>query len=163
MAVRPRMRAYPWRRRACRGPGPGHVRGGGEAEKGRADEVAGPHDGLGDRRRTGRGGGHRARSPAYRAGQADRGAGAVLPVRPGHRERSHVMTADASARQDREELFVADFYPQFGEYPAEQRASGYDAEAGRARFLAWLREHADDGGEDEEIFVFGGDDDDLPA
>ncbi len=76
------------------------------------------------------------------------------------------MTVGASAHQDREDLFVADFYPQFGEYLAEQHASGYDAETGRARFLAWLSEHTDDGGEDEdedeEIFVFG-DDDDLPA
>jgi hypothetical protein len=60
-------------------------------------------------------------------------------------------------------LFVADFYPQLGEYLAEQHATGYDADAGRARFLTWLGEHADDdGGGDEEIFVFGGDDD-LPA
>jgi RNA polymerase primary sigma factor len=53
------------------------------------------------------------------------------------------MTTGASAHQDREDLFVADFYPQFGEYLAGQHASGYDAEAGRARFLAWLVEHAD--------------------
>jgi RNA polymerase primary sigma factor len=72
------------------------------------------------------------------------------------------MTTGASAAPDREVLFVADFYPQFGEYLAEQHAIGYDASSGRARFLAWLSEHADDG-EDEEIFVFGDDDNDLPA
>ena len=73
------------------------------------------------------------------------------------------MTTGASAHQDRGDLFVADFYPQLGEYLAEQHATGYDADAGRARFLTWLGEHADDdGGGDEEIFVFGGDDD-LPA
>jgi RNA polymerase sigma factor (sigma-70 family) len=55
------------------------------------------------------------------------------------------------------------FLPALGEYLAEQHATGYDADAGRARFLTWLGEHADDdGGDDEEIFVFG-DDDDLPA
>ncbi|MGO8891653.1 MAG: sigma-70 factor domain-containing protein, partial [Streptosporangiaceae bacterium] len=53
------------------------------------------------------------------------------------------MTADASAHQDRDDLFVADFYPQLGEYLAERHAGGYDAAAGRARFLAWLSEHAE--------------------
>ena len=53
------------------------------------------------------------------------------------------MTGDASAHQDREGLFVADFYPQLGEYLAEQHATGYDADAGRARFLAWLGEHTE--------------------
>ena len=74
------------------------------------------------------------------------------------------MTTGASAHQDRGDLFVADFYPLLGEYLAEQHATGYDADAGRARFLTWLGEHADDDGgdDDEEIFVFGGDDD-LPA
>jgi RNA polymerase primary sigma factor len=71
------------------------------------------------------------------------------------------MTTAASAHRDRENLFVADFYPQFGEYLAEQYAPGYDAGAGRARFLTWLSEHTDEAG-DEEIFVFGGGDD-LPA
>ena len=52
------------------------------------------------------------------------------------------MTTGASPHQDREDLFVADFYPQLGEYLAGQHASGYDPEAGRARFLAWLGEHA---------------------
>jgi RNA polymerase primary sigma factor len=41
-------------------------------------------------------------------------------------------------------LFVADFYPLLGEYLAEQHSGGYDASAGRARFLAWLSLHADD-------------------
>jgi RNA polymerase primary sigma factor len=53
------------------------------------------------------------------------------------------MTNGAGADEDREDLFVADFYPQFGEYLAGQHASGYDAEAGRARFRAWLGEHSD--------------------
>jgi RNA polymerase primary sigma factor len=53
------------------------------------------------------------------------------------------MTTGAGSHQDREDLFVADFYPQLGEYLAEQHASGYDAEAGRARFRAWLGEHSD--------------------
>ena len=38
---------------------------------------------------------------------------------------------------------MADFYPQFGEYLAEQHATGYDAVAGRARFRAWLSQHAE--------------------
>jgi RNA polymerase primary sigma factor len=53
------------------------------------------------------------------------------------------MTAGPGAHQDREDLFVADFYPQLGEYLAEQHATGYDAVTGRARFLAWLSEHAE--------------------
>jgi RNA polymerase primary sigma factor len=53
------------------------------------------------------------------------------------------MTTGAGAHQDPEDLFVADFFPQFGEYLAAQHAAGYDAEAGQARFLAWLGEHAD--------------------
>ena len=53
------------------------------------------------------------------------------------------MTASASAHQDRDDLFVADFYPQLGEYLAEQHATGYDPGTGRARFLAWLGEHAE--------------------
>ena len=54
------------------------------------------------------------------------------------------MTTGASAHQERADLFVADFYPQLGEYLAEQHTSGYDAGAGRARFLAWLSRPADD-------------------
>ncbi len=53
------------------------------------------------------------------------------------------MTAGPGAHQDRADLFVADFYPQFGEYLAEQHASGYDAGRGRDRFLAWLGAHAE--------------------
>ena len=53
------------------------------------------------------------------------------------------MTTDASAHQDRDHLFVADFHPQLGEYLAEQYGAGYDAGAGRARFRAWLSEHAE--------------------
>jgi RNA polymerase primary sigma factor len=44
-------------------------------------------------------------------------------------------------------LFVADFYPLLGEYLAAQHATGYDAGAGRARFLNWLSEHAHDDGD----------------
>jgi RNA polymerase primary sigma factor len=58
-------------------------------------------------------------------------------------------------------LFVADFYPQLGEYLAERHASGYEAAAGRARFLAWLTRHRYD--QEEEILFPGDDDDDLPA
>ena len=61
------------------------------------------------------------------------------------------MTTGASAHQDREDLFVADFYPQFGEYLAAQHASGYDAEAGHARFLAWLGEHASGGADVDPV------------
>jgi RNA polymerase primary sigma factor len=38
---------------------------------------------------------------------------------------------------------VADFYPELGEYLAEQHAAGYDAGPGRAHFQAWLGEHAE--------------------
>ena len=82
------------------------------------------------------------------------------------------MTTSAGAPRNQLGLFVADFYPQFGEHLAERHATGYDTGAGRARFLAWLSEHADsaedhaddtdDGGGDEAIFAFG-DDEDLPA
>jgi RNA polymerase primary sigma factor len=73
------------------------------------------------------------------------------------------MTSGAGAHQDREDLFVADFYPQFGEYLAEQHATGYDAYAGRACFLAWLGEHADDAGRDQETLDSGNDEDGLNA
>ncbi|MGB6576756.1 MAG: sigma-70 factor domain-containing protein, partial [Streptosporangiaceae bacterium] len=53
------------------------------------------------------------------------------------------MTASAGAHQDRDDLFVADFYPQLGEYLAEQQATGYDPGTGRVRFLAWLSKHAE--------------------
>jgi len=41
-----------------------------------------------------------------------------------------------------EDLFIADFYPQLGEYLAQRHATGYDAVAGRTRFLLWLGLHA---------------------
>jgi RNA polymerase primary sigma factor len=46
------------------------------------------------------------------------------------------MSTDPNA--DDRGLFVADFYPQLGEYLAELHASGYDAVAARARFMFWL-------------------------
>jgi RNA polymerase primary sigma factor len=52
------------------------------------------------------------------------------------------MTTGQGAEQDREDLFVADFYPQLGEYLAEQHGIGYDAVAGRTRFVLWLGMHA---------------------
>jgi RNA polymerase primary sigma factor len=54
------------------------------------------------------------------------------------------MTTGSNAG-DRAELFVADFYPQLGEYLARRHAAGYDAVAARARFLIWLARHADQG------------------
>ena len=80
------------------------------------------------------------------------------------------MTSDT--RQDHEHLFLADFYPELGEYLAGQCAARYDARAGRARFRAWLLAHAKDravaeAGEvraaPKEILVLGDDDEDLPA
>jgi RNA polymerase primary sigma factor len=56
------------------------------------------------------------------------------------------MTAGANTDDGRAELFVADFYPRLGEYLAQRHASGYDAAAGRARFLIWLAQRADQGG-----------------
>ena len=53
------------------------------------------------------------------------------------------MTPGSGAHQDHADLFVADFYPQFGEYLAEQHATGYDAGSGRARFQAWLGKQAE--------------------
>jgi DNA-directed RNA polymerase sigma subunit (sigma70/sigma32) len=47
------------------------------------------------------------------------------------------------APQGGADLFVADFYPKLGEYLAEQHAAGYDAGPVRARFQAWLGEHAE--------------------
>jgi hypothetical protein len=40
-------------------------------------------------------------------------------------------------------LFVADFYPELGEYLAEQHATGYDAVAARTHFILWLARHVD--------------------
>jgi RNA polymerase primary sigma factor len=74
--------------------------------------------------------------------------------------------------QDHEHLFLADFYPELGEYLAGQCAARYDARAGRARFRAWLLAHAKDrvvaeAGEATaapgQILVPGDDDEDLPA
>jgi hypothetical protein len=47
------------------------------------------------------------------------------------------------APDDRQELFVADFYPELGEYLAERHAAGYDAVAARTHFLLWLAAHVD--------------------
>ncbi len=58
------------------------------------------------------------------------------------------MTTGASPHHERESLFVADFYPQLGEYLAERHAAGYDADAGRARYLAWLGQHTDHDADD---------------
>ena len=46
------------------------------------------------------------------------------------------------------DLFVADFHPQPDEHLAGQQAAGYDAGPGRARFQAWLGEHAETAGAD---------------
>jgi RNA polymerase primary sigma factor len=54
------------------------------------------------------------------------------------------MTTTVSAEHSGGALFVADFYPQLGEYLAAGHATGYDAGAARARFLAWLTRHAVD-------------------
>jgi RNA polymerase primary sigma factor len=54
------------------------------------------------------------------------------------------VTSNPSTQHDPDDLFVADFYPLLGEYLAERHAIGYDAEAGRARFLGWLSKHAAD-------------------
>ena len=53
------------------------------------------------------------------------------------------MTTGSNAGHGDAELFVADFYPKLGEYLAERHADGYDAVAGRARFVIWLARHAD--------------------
>jgi RNA polymerase primary sigma factor len=80
------------------------------------------------------------------------------------------VTSDTG--QDHEHLFLADFYPELGEYLAGQCATRYDARTGRARFGAWLLAHAKEtavaeAGElkaaPEEILVLGDDDEDLPA
>jgi len=55
------------------------------------------------------------------------------------------MTSPAQPDDRHEALFIADFYPGFGAHLARQHANGYDAVAGRARFLHWLAVHADDG------------------
>jgi DNA-directed RNA polymerase sigma subunit (sigma70/sigma32) len=42
---------------------------------------------------------------------------------------------------DDQDLFLTDLYPEFAEYLAGQYSLGYHAEAGRARFTAWLTAH----------------------
>ena len=54
------------------------------------------------------------------------------------------MTTTVSAEHSGGALFVADFYPQLGEYLAAGHATGYHASAARARFQAWLTRHAVD-------------------
>ena len=53
------------------------------------------------------------------------------------------MTAGSGEGKEPADLFVADFYPRLGEYLAAQHGAGYDAAPGRARFRAWLGEHAE--------------------
>jgi hypothetical protein len=48
-----------------------------------------------------------------------------------------------AAPDSHEELFVADFHPELGEYLAELHATGYDAVAARTQFLLWLATHVD--------------------
>ena len=55
------------------------------------------------------------------------------------------MTSPTQPDDRHEALFIADFYPRLGAYLARQHANGYDAVAGRARFVLWLGMHADDG------------------
>jgi RNA polymerase primary sigma factor len=52
------------------------------------------------------------------------------------------MTTDTGRGDDRA-LFVADFYPELGEYLAARHAAAYDAVAARARFLEWLGTHVE--------------------
>jgi RNA polymerase primary sigma factor len=52
------------------------------------------------------------------------------------------MTPVTPADDQREAMFVADFCPMLGAYLAGHHAGGYDADAGRARFRAWLTAHA---------------------
>jgi hypothetical protein len=42
------------------------------------------------------------------------------------------------APDSHEELFVADFYPELGEYLADRHSTGYDAVTARTHFLLWL-------------------------
>lgn len=44
---------------------------------------------------------------------------------------------------DDSRLFIADFHPALGAYLARRHESGYDAVAGRARFLFWMAAHVD--------------------
>jgi RNA polymerase primary sigma factor len=55
------------------------------------------------------------------------------------------MTSVTQTGDRRDALFIADFHPRLGAWLGRQHAGGYDAEAGRSRFLAWLAAHTDDG------------------
>jgi RNA polymerase primary sigma factor len=55
------------------------------------------------------------------------------------------MTSVTPPDDRHEALFIADFCPRLGAYLARQHARGYDAVAGRARFVRWLATHTDDG------------------
>ena len=55
------------------------------------------------------------------------------------------MTLPWQPDDRREALFITDLYPPLGAYLARRHERGYDAVAGRARFLLWLAAHADDG------------------
>ena len=61
------------------------------------------------------------------------------------------MTTPKPPDDSGETLFIADFYPRLGAYLARQHERGYDAVAGRARFLLWLATHAaaDDSTDDD--------------
>jgi RNA polymerase primary sigma factor len=53
------------------------------------------------------------------------------------------MTSAPPPDDQHDALFIADFHPELGADLARRHASGYDAVAGRARFLLWLAAHAD--------------------
>jgi RNA polymerase primary sigma factor len=55
------------------------------------------------------------------------------------------MTTPQQPDDRSDDLFIADFYPRLGAYLAREHANGYDAVAGRARFLLWLAAHPDEG------------------
>ena len=50
---------------------------------------------------------------------------------------------DDDAASSREDSFLAELVPQAAEHLAGQHAGDYDADAGRARFLAWLARHTE--------------------
>jgi DNA-directed RNA polymerase sigma subunit (sigma70/sigma32) len=58
------------------------------------------------------------------------------------------MITTAGPDHHDEALFVAEFYPQLGEYLAQRYSARYDAAPGRARFLTWLTRHAVDDAQD---------------
>jgi RNA polymerase primary sigma factor len=55
------------------------------------------------------------------------------------------MTSVTSPDGRHDALFIADFCPRLGAHLARQHANGYDAVAGRTRYLLWLAAHTDDG------------------